>query len=439
MSASCRTGPIDRIAFLLGFFMILLQRMGIPLGGGSIPVNVVIAMGLAVISVVGGRATLDGLKVMVFFFMAMVGVASLVASDAPPNGESLIQVLVMWSTWTLVTSSCAAGIGGQVLAGSITATLVCAFLGVFQAAVSIATGAFIDPFATIPDSLKVSGYNTTYGVGAIGAWDKANGMFFLEPSFLSLFCGIGIVMISERVVASSWSAALRLTACTVLAGGILASTALSGLVVLPFILYRVRESLRSVLVGVVLMGIGGFAVSRTPVFQAFAFRLQEDGSNQARLTRPYLELLPATAKGGGALIGHGPGSADVAVERLTAGVWEQEVTAPTLVKVAYEYGALGLLVLLLLIWLSVRRSDLSLPALGALVTALLVPTNALVNPVLTPLIGAVVPLSSHTRLLSGKAGLRVWQKDACRGRSRRRSTSSGLTARGPLSPLMWSK
>jgi len=378
---------------LFGALVVLVQRLGIPLGDTAIPLTLLLVIVWFGAGLSSRRTTISGSALIVWLaFVAIAGTSAILAGGQG-SVLSLLQVAIFWIALTLRARD--ESEGKRILLGASTVTIAAAGFGVLQVVISAATRVFLDPFVWF-GPFVLSGYNTTYNVGALGTWDKANGGVFLEPSFLSLTCGLVVVLIVQGVVFKSASIWIKTLILAVLVAGIVASTALSGIVLIPALLLALITSIRRLIIAAGVVALGLALLPSLPLVQAYVFRFTSEGSNDARLVRPYTELVPIVLRDR-PVWGYGPGSADAAARALTGGTWQAEVTAPTVVKLLFEYGLVGTVALLLLLGIGVTRSGLPMATLAAILIALLVPTNALVNPLLTALILPALASSSYRK------------------------------------------
>ncbi|MEA5054228.1 MAG: hypothetical protein VB093_12400 [Propionicimonas sp.] len=380
-----------RFHFALGIALVFGQRLGIPIGGLLVPINLIAIVIYLAYGFTKRQLTVAPRALLIWTTFAAGAVVSTVLAVAPVSPLSLFQVLSYWIVLTCRTRQ--ADALPALADGIALSTLAAAAFAVLQVALSIGVGVFVDPFSGLRRDFLIAGYNTTYDVGPLGAWSKANGGVFLEPSFLSLGCAVTMVLIAQGVAFALWSRSVRAVAMLVLLGGIIASTALSGLLLLPLVLLSIVRDLR--LATLCTMGLAalGTWLHSHDVVQAYLFRLSEGGSNDARLVRPYTDLLPL-ALDARPLLGSGAGTADDMARRLTGGSWESEVTAPTLVKLVYEYGLIGLALLLALLGICIVGSRLPVLSRAALLVMLLIPTNGLVNPLVTPVVLLVLAVAA---------------------------------------------
>lgn len=417
-----RSEPVTpRVYFVLGVMLVLMQRLAIPAVGQSIPVNLLVVGAFITWGVV--RRDLVLAPRPFILWSAFIGCAafSTLLSDEAVSLPSLLQVAAYW--FVLTFRSRRAHGAFRIIDGFVAASVLAAVFSFVQVGVGLNGGAFVDPLGGLDSRFRIEGYNTTYNVGALWDWDKANGGVFLEPSFLSLGCALSIVLIAQGAALRGVRWSVRFIAMALLLGGVLASTALSGLVVLPFLIFEAIRHLRTAAVTAVLLILAGVVFQSLEIGRAYLLRLGTNGSNDARLVRPYLELLPM-ALGGGPIFGAGAGVADDVARRLTGGSWTSEVTAPTLVKLIYEYGLIGLVLLMALLITGLAASHLPVASRVAIAIVLLVPTNALVNPLITTLTLVLVATSSTVTARS--EGERAVKADALT----QTLTSNGLDGRG---------
>lgn len=186
----------------------------------------------------------------------------------------------------------------------------------------------------LPSRFLVSGYATSYEVVYGSGIYRSNGVVFLEPSFFSIFLGLGILAALQLGRRSVPLVLMTCALVTTVSGNGLALVAI-GLLVMTAMgqARRVLPLAIPVVVAVVL------AVS-TPLGGALAVRIGEssnaDSSTSLRLIVPYRVLIPEVAGNAETLWrGHGAGSADSFVA-----AWQKDLIAPVPVKLLYEYGLL---------------------------------------------------------------------------------------------------
>jgi len=391
------------VAIFAGVACIALQRLGIPLAGGVAPIfPFLVAAGL-VFAFIKGALRLEPMVVVGYVVVLFTGALMCVGKGA--SATSLLLVALIWlpslftvrSHWWTERFTLGLCIG----------TAAGAALGIVQSIANLAVGVFVDPIASLPKQILVQGFNTTYEVVFGSGWLKANGMLFLEPSMLSLFCVVALTAVVEPGYLKI-GGSRRIVLGVLLAAGAIASVAISGLVVLPALvwalgrtLYRGRARSRlSVLVS--LLGIAVLVVG-TRWGQAFVLRASagwDQSSNSMRLVKPFTEMLP-TALTESPWIGLGPGSLHRATLVDYSG-WESEVATPTLAKLGYEYGLVGLAALLLLLLALVGRRPAPGSVIAAFIVALTIPIDGLASGIVAP--AALLMMMGRSGSGSGSTG-----------------------------------
>jgi len=238
---------------------------------------------------------------------------------------------------------------------------------------------------------------------------RANGWFHLEPSFLSLYSSLCIILLARGAVKTKRGLLWAL----ILTSGLLSSVAVSGVVLLPIVVLSILllKPHRAVLV-MVIIGAAFLLLRETAVATAFVDKLFEDPftetgdvSAAARLYRPYLELIPSDFWG--LLLGEGPGGARNHVDAL-----RYEVTTPTLAKLLYEYGLISTLIFVGLVICTLARAEIDSLVAVALGFVLLIPTDGVTHPTIAGLILCVYGAGVGSRRtaepsLRGREGVRV--------------------------------
>lgn len=377
---------VASIAFVLGTCVVVTQRLSVPVGPSDVPLfNVVLVVVLTWLAVTGAL-TLPPWRVVSFLLLCSGGGLVLVAAGGAASSLGLaillwLPAVVGYSDSNMRQSEFANGVA--------MATILAAVLAIVQSATSAVTGWFPDPLAELPRSMRVGGYNTTDPVVSGSSWMKANGMVFLEPSFLSLMTAFAIVLILSGAAGAHWSPAQRRVGIALLVAGFCSSVAASGLVLIPAIVLALARSGARRFIQGSLWAIVAFALLlASPLWEPLRGRVftadLDAGSNSARLVRPY-ELILAPWFSSGPWYGNGPGSARATAQSMYTS-WQDEVTTPTMVKLLYEYGILGGLIALALVGLVVAGSRVDAAARLAALLILFVPTDGLMNGMLAAIV-----------------------------------------------------
>ncbi len=377
-------GHVDKRMVLLAIFVLAVQRVALP-AGVAVPFSALIVLIVVLFNLGRGHWVIGPLRLVAL--LGFLG-SAMVTLAATWNGwemaSALAYVLLLWlPVLALNRSGNQGGEARSFAFGVVAVTSVAGYVGAVQSFATLAGATFFDPLALLPPELRVPGYRSAQTVSYGGSWYKANGLIFLEPSFLSLISAVALLLIAAGFV----RARARTTALAVagLVLGLLASGAISGVLVLPVVFLALLRSGRTIALaisGVVAIAVAAVA---TPIAQSFIERLLfRQGSNDARLTRPYEQLLPEWYEGP-LWLGHGPGEARVLADQLTAGSWETEVTTPTLVKLLFEYGLIGAFTFSALVGLVLISSSAPLIVKVGLLVTLTVPTDGLASHVIVPL------------------------------------------------------
>ncbi|MFG2108116.1 hypothetical protein [Micromonospora chersina] len=360
--------------------VVVLQRLAIPIPGGQIPFVTVLIFGALFVAFMLRRVVILPRRLTAYLFILASAIATTLQPDASPT--SVIQLALLWAPFVFAVGPHSPH---AFMRGIVVASAVAGGLGLLQSLVSRSSGVFLDPIGVLPPGYVLDRFNTTYPVIFGGSWMKANGVFFLEPSFLSLACALSLVYVftgAPRIGNSIGRAAIGVA----LVFGMISSVAISGLVVVPFLL--AGKGLRKRLLAIAAAAVLTLGVAaQLGIWQEFQHRASgglDSGSNSARLVRPYTELVP-DGLADSPVLGQGPGTARRAVA-LANTDWRTETTTPTLAKALYEYGLVGVALLGAAVLSVARRYRLGLAAMLAIVVAFVLPTDGLTSSFLVPLL-----------------------------------------------------
>ena len=192
----------------------------------------------------------------------------------------------------------------------------------------------------VPRALLLQNFVISYPVGYGSDLYRANAWIGLEPSFVSMQLGIGLI--------AAFLSGVRLRVLLAIIGGLVAATAGSGLAIVAVALlvmlgYPVRNNLVRYLPVAV---VGAVAMGATPYGQSILSRLTEAGDSQSstslRGILPYSYVWPRWVYDPMAvLFGRGPGSS----QKIVGESGILGLLTPTPVKIFVEYGiVVGLVV-----------------------------------------------------------------------------------------------
>jgi hypothetical protein len=355
--------------------VILLQRVGLPIGG--MPLPIVVPVGLAVAAWLVVRGALRPERLRTVLFVAAVGAISLASWGATwwtPNVRStaLLLVLVVCSPWVLHAGAGARNVVGARVVGVVFVRLmtVLAGVGVAQMAAQVAgLWRYRDVLLTvIPESLSMGDYNTSQPIAWDSAIYKSQAFVFLEASIFSQMTALAIVV--ALLLRQPWWQLL------ILGLGLLTALSGTGLILLAAGLVLVAVRARSVLrPGYLLVAAAAVAVALvSPAGDILASRTAEasdpTSSLGLRFVLPYEQVAAGMAEEPMRwLVGAGPGTSERVLEsdRDAAGL-AVVYTVPT--KLIFEYGLLAGCLFLLFLLVALLRAPPFVVLPGTLVVLL---------------------------------------------------------------------
>jgi len=385
-----------RWAWWLGFLVIASQRLGLQFEHGSLPVVhiILILIVLGSIGYSGWRISKKGIGF--YLVLLALAVVSFITSPAwigvPPSISSFILMCI--TLLPLLTHGNRSGYGNLIFAGALSAIKIGAVLSILQYSLQVLGFGFFDPIASLPSQLILPDFNSHYAVQSFGGfsiWFKPNGIIYLEPSFLSLYSSIGIVIL--LTIHYNWESKLTkklfLWIC-IFGTAMVTSMSLSGLPILAAACVplaakysRKRPAL--------FLGLGaiGFILTKIGAFNFILYRLTEgftgNTSTAARLYYPYQTLLPIWIQQ--PFFGWGSGRASIFTSYYAPTI--SGLQSSTIMKALVEYGAIWSAVLAIAIASSIyyrNRSKTYSILVSTLLCAWLVPAEALLNATLVVLL-----------------------------------------------------
>lgn len=385
-------------AYLLaGFLIVALQRLALDVAGVRLPLSLIILLALVSWLLTVERNRLNGVRTALYLIVLGVGAVSLLFATARGVGvanhiSALFLFAAVYSPSILgapADSERSWG-GKEFFAGALKAIELGAVLALLQALIQYVQGVFVDPIGELPEGFRMFGYNQHYGVWDAGALSytsiKPNGMIFLEPSFLSLYCALGIVAIG-----SSWALGdtsvelgLKVPRLLILVGGFAVSASATGLVLCAVGFLTLIVGLRRKPKAAATLVIGVILIFTSGVLDAVLSKASEgiDGttSTALRLVLPYKLVAPIAFEM--PLLGWGPGTLD----GLTKELGLPGLQATTSLKLLGEYGLVGALLFAVLLLSVLWRTMCPRPLVLAVLAAWLIPSESLVNSVIVALV-----------------------------------------------------
>jgi hypothetical protein len=338
--------------------VIVGQRFVLPLGPLPIALPLVVAyIGLVLARLRGG---VRYNRVRSELYIA-AGVAIVIATWFTSfRGEdislnSLLLLLVSYLPWVFCVASQFLDLLIPVLRTFVSLMTYLAVVGAVQMVAQVVLHwTYTDYLAKlVGHSLLQQSYNTTNPISYTNHIIKANAFVFLEPSFLSQFCALALV-VSLLLRAPAWQPLLLgLGMAATLSGtGILLLILGVALLVL-LVPNRIRPSY-------VIAGVVGLAILfSTPAADILLGRrtetAQQNSSGSLRFVQPYTEVSKGLAEDPSRyVIGAGPGASDrlLVSTRNSDGAAVVYGIAP---KMAFEYGLIAAFIFIAFLLVSILR------------------------------------------------------------------------------------
>lgn len=320
------------------------QRLAVPAGALVVPLSLVCAYGVALLLLLRGAVQVDRLRVELFVLAsaACAGAGYLTVFQelgAPLSLPSLLLLLVIYALWVLRRAAPLAGAHDAVLSTFLRTMLVLSVVGMLQMAAQYSGAWSYQDYLgqAVPPELLVPGYNTNAPTGYLSPIFRGNAFVFLEPSFLSQFCALALLLALVRR-APAWQLG-------VLAGGLASAVSGTGFLLLAVglavLVVRDRAAIRAGYVGVGVVSAALLLV--TPFGLDLVDRVGEFGqsgtSASLRFIQPYTETVRGLDQDlSRYVVGAGPGSSERLLLSNRGGAIGAPVTYTTAPKLVFEYG-----------------------------------------------------------------------------------------------------
>lgn len=322
--------------------LVVTQRFAIPLGSSQVPL--ILPLGLLILAIAFSRGAMTFHRVrapltLTVCLTALVCTLVQLGTGSVPSLLSMFLLVLAYLPAALVSTEGRRAVFGvsRLFVWIMTAAAVVALAQFGAQYVGLANVDYLGQ--ALPAPFLVQGFSPNALISYGADLRRSNGYLFLEPSFLSLFLGLAVVVaIKNR---SGW------VRVTILLAGMVPTLAGNGLVVLlagvvVSLFLPDRRRLLTLVPGLVGAVV---AAAATPLGALYLRRSTEAGSSGSsssfRFVQPYTTLLPATFDSPfHALFGHGAGNSDHYLDVVRNLI---EVTRPAIPKVFFEYGVLGAL------------------------------------------------------------------------------------------------
>lgn len=339
--------------------VVVLQRIAVSPAGNEIPVIIPVLLAGLVVGLIRGRLGVDRTNATLLVILL---VTALTATLALMSRGSLPSVLSLGLMIAIYLPMAFRSFGGALTTALVAKAFLClmavaAALSLLQFGLQYVGVPNVDWFTElIPSQFLVHGFSPNAPIFYGSELRRSNAFFFLEPSFLSLFLGVAVLV----AVRTGRGPALL----SLLLAGMVPTLAGNGIIVLVpgllvTLLSPLRRNLLPLVPGLVATVIVGAA---TPLGARYLGRSTEAGSSGSsasfRFVQPYESLLPPSFETPfQALFGHGASSSDPYLD--TRGLID--VTRPIVPKVLFEYGllgAVGIILVLLVVFVAGLRGRL---------------------------------------------------------------------------------
>jgi|GEM_PF-4615623 len=340
---------LGRERAIVGFFafqffcLIYLQKFGLPFGVTKLPLLIPLMYGGIAVMALTMRLQVSAVRLLFYalFFAAVLFSQSQVM--VPYSQPSMIITLMMYLPFVFVWRVDQAEYEKIVGIFQKLMLIPIAMVGI-QLLTQVTLGMGVMPSLTpiAPKSLQLEGFNyeSPYRWGQ--PFKRPNGLFLLEPSFVSCFIGAALVLELTFFRRLRWMATyvVALMATVATTGQLLVALAL------PFVIRK--QSPRLIFVAVLAGVLGGVAMLGTGKGVEWD-RLGEfsstNTSGYSRLIAPFLQLTDALTRPNYLFTGAGAGN----INHSTSAVW-------AVTKLTYEYGVAAALCFMALIVASIWKS-----------------------------------------------------------------------------------
>jgi hypothetical protein len=332
-------GHARHIAVGVLLAIVLGQRFGVPVGGGvQLPVSLAIVLFLMAWGMFSGVLQLNFVRYRLYVIASTaLVVLTLLAylAGRQPSLPSALLAVALYAMAAFDFSLRRSDID-RVWDVLIAVMTIAAVVSLAQAAVQYVGVEYRDWIGDLlPDAVIIPGYNSGDPLAYGSQIYRVNGLVFLEPSFLSYFLGVAVVVALQRR-APWWRVALLFARMVPTRAG-------NGIViVLPAVMLLFAMDDRGVRRLAVPLAVAVVLALVTPVGSRLVDRIGEinspGSSAYLRLVAPYAVVIPPVLDDPLALaMGFGAGQA----EAYAADFGPDSMLTPYLPKLLFEYGAIG--------------------------------------------------------------------------------------------------
>lgn len=203
-------------------------------------------------------------------------------------------------------------------------------IAIFQFVAQLLGVEYIDIFDYIPN-LTLKGFNTYYSISYGANIMKSNGWIYLEPSFLSQFMALGIIIVFYRKIFQKQ----QIVQLTIFALALLVSFSGTGIALLTVVLVpllcrlEIKKQIPVIFFGLMMLFLFvNSSYSYSVIDRIFEFR-NSNSSSAIRFINPFLNVFGI--QNNYLFLGNGPGTVDYII---AANISNYSVIP----KMVYEYG-----------------------------------------------------------------------------------------------------
>jgi hypothetical protein len=320
---------------LLLLAVTFLQRVAVPLGTFQIPLSVPIAYLALVVFFMSGRVRVNTIGFLLYAAAIFLMIVTMYAEKAWFSPFSFFYLAGLYVIY-LFSIDVDRPQYLRCLEIYQKFMIVMALIAILQFVEQVTTHTMFSLFDWLPDQFWLRGYNTRPTLGYGSEFHKANGEFFLEPSFLSQYLAVAIII--EILFFGRWKR------MALYGMAMFCSFSGTGMILLAvFAVVSVIKARRyELLYPVPLLLIALFFLQDNPYVEAITGRVGEFGaqgsSASVRFETPNTALLDFITHDFTAfLIGKGPGI----VDQLGIIRHYGQANYPALHKLLIEYGLIG--------------------------------------------------------------------------------------------------
>jgi hypothetical protein len=320
---------------LLLFAVTFLQRIALPIGTFQIPLPVPIAYLALVLFFMSGRVRVNTIGFLLYAAAIFLMIVTMYAEKAWFSPFSFFYLAGLYFIY-LFSIDVERDQYLRCLEIFQKIMIVMALIAILQFVEQLTTHTMFSLFDWLPDQLWLRGYNTRPTLGYGSDFHKANGEFFLEPSFLSQYLAVAVII--EILFFGRWKR------MALYAAAMFCSFSGTGMVLLAVfaVISIVKARRYELLYPLPLLFVALFFLQDNPYIEAITGRVGEFGaqgsSATVRFETPNTALLDFITHDFGAfLIGKGPGI----VDQLGVIRHYGQANYPALHKLLIEYGLVG--------------------------------------------------------------------------------------------------